>query len=168
MALRAFVLPTPLALGCLLVGYAVGSGIVAIAALVWHQSDSLLLYGLFFCVAFGLILYARSHREAPPAPLAGSHGSARWGDPRDLIRPRGLILGRNGRHLLRCEGEGHVLTVAPTGSGKGVSAVIPNLLAYPGSVVVVDLKGAPTSSSSRAPRARRSSGMRRPPRSSRA
>jgi len=68
MALRAFVLPTPLALGCLLVGYAVGSGILAIAALVWHQSDSLLLYGLIFCVAFGFILYVRSHREAPPGP----------------------------------------------------------------------------------------------------
>jgi type IV secretion system protein VirD4 len=141
MSLRAFILPTPLAIGCLLVGSAAGSGILAIAALVWHQPDSLLLYGLAFCVAFGLIVYARSHREALPAPLAGSHGSARWGDPRDLIGRRGLILGRAGRHLLRYEGEGHVLTVAPTGSGKGVSAVIPNLLAYPGSVVVVDLKG---------------------------
>jgi type IV secretion system protein VirD4 len=141
MSLRAFVLPTPLAIGCLLIGSAAGSGILAIAALVWHQSDSLLLYGLLFCVPLGLILYARSHREAPPVPLAGSHGSARWGDPRGLIGPRGLILGRAGRHFLRYEGEGHVLTVAPTGSGKGVSAVIPNLLGYPGSVVVVDLKG---------------------------
>lgn len=141
MWVRALVLPPPLAVGCLLVGSLLTTGMLAIAALVWHQPDSLLLYGLLFCVAFGLILYARSHHEAPPAPLAGSHGSARWGVPRDLIRPTGLILGRAGRHLLRYEGEGHVLTVAPTGSGKGVSAVIPNLLAYPGSVVVVDLKG---------------------------
>lgn len=36
---------------------------------------------------------------------------------------------------------GHVLTTAPTRSGKGVSAVIPNLLHYSGSVVVNDIKG---------------------------
>src|SRR4029077_20833744 len=70
-----------------------------------------------------------------------SHGTAQWGDPRDLLLPAGLILGRFGRKLLRYDAEGHILTVAPTGSGKGVSAVIPNLLDYPGSVVVVDLKG---------------------------
>jgi type IV secretion system protein VirD4 len=34
-----------------------------------------------------------------------------------------------------------VLTVAPTRSGKGVSCVIPNLLEYPGSVLVTDPKG---------------------------
>ena len=34
-----------------------------------------------------------------------------------------------------------MLTVAPTRSGKGVSAVIPNLLDYPGSVLVTDPKG---------------------------
>lgn len=38
-------------------------------------------------------------------------------------------------------GDGHILTVAPTRSGKGVGLVIPNLLHYPGSVLVVDPKG---------------------------
>lgn len=36
---------------------------------------------------------------------------------------------------------GHLLTVAPTRSGKGVSAAVPNLLFYGGSVVVNDIKG---------------------------
>lgn len=36
---------------------------------------------------------------------------------------------------------GHVLTCAPTGSGKGRGAVIPTLLEYPGSCFVVDIKG---------------------------
>ena len=36
---------------------------------------------------------------------------------------------------------GHVITVAPTRSGKGVGLVIPNLLHYPGSVIVIDPKG---------------------------
>lgn len=33
------------------------------------------------------------------------------------------------------------MTVAPTGSGKGIGAVIPNLLDYPGSALVLDVKG---------------------------
>lgn len=39
------------------------------------------------------------------------------------------------------EGPGHALTVAPTRSGKGTSAVIPNLLNYDGSIVINDIKG---------------------------
>ena len=35
----------------------------------------------------------------------------------------------------------HVLTVAPTGSGKGVGCVIPTLLEYTGNVVCLDIKG---------------------------
>jgi hypothetical protein len=37
--------------------------------------------------------------------------------------------------------DGHMLTCAPTGAGKGIGAVIPNLLDYPGSAFVLDLKG---------------------------
>lgn len=37
--------------------------------------------------------------------------------------------------------KGHLLTVAPSGSGKGAQAVIPNLLSYEGSIVVLDVKG---------------------------
>ncbi|HEV7594111.1 MAG TPA: type IV secretory system conjugative DNA transfer family protein [Gemmatimonadaceae bacterium] len=70
-----------------------------------------------------------------------SHGSAAWGTGDDLAQERGLILGRRPNHLLRFEGEGHVLTVAPTRSGKGVSCVIPNLLDHPGSILVTDPKG---------------------------
>ena len=36
---------------------------------------------------------------------------------------------------------GHFMTFAPTGSGKGVSAVIPTLLHYEGPVIVIDPKG---------------------------
>ena len=35
----------------------------------------------------------------------------------------------------------HILSIAPTRSGKGVSLIIPNLLTYRGSVLVVDPKG---------------------------
>jgi type IV secretion system protein VirD4 len=36
---------------------------------------------------------------------------------------------------------GHIMTFAPTGGGKGIGAVIPALLNYPGPVIVVDPKG---------------------------
>ncbi|MCA2668839.1 MAG: type IV secretory system conjugative DNA transfer family protein, partial [Microcystis sp. M045S2] len=39
------------------------------------------------------------------------------------------------------EGDSHLLSVAPTGAGKGVSVIIPNLLYYGGPVVVFDPKG---------------------------
>jgi len=38
-------------------------------------------------------------------------------------------------------GDGHLMTFAPTGSGKGIGAVIPALLSYPGPVIVIDPKG---------------------------
>jgi type IV secretion system protein VirD4 len=39
------------------------------------------------------------------------------------------------------EGNGHLLTVAPTRAGKGTGQIIPNLLSWIGSVLVIDIKG---------------------------
>ncbi|WP_373991707.1 type IV secretory system conjugative DNA transfer family protein [Duganella sp. BuS-21] len=94
------------------------------------------------------------------------HGSARWANLRD-IRAAGLIPGapswrqlftripsashgvyvgawidRKGRtHYLRHDGPEHVLTYAPTRSGKGVGLVVPTLLSWSRSAVITDLKG---------------------------
>lgn len=38
-------------------------------------------------------------------------------------------------------GEGGLVTIAATGAGKGVSHIIPNVLSYSGSMIVVDIKG---------------------------
>jgi type IV secretion system protein VirD4 len=38
-------------------------------------------------------------------------------------------------------GEGHMITIAPTGAGKGRGALIPNLLTYEGPAIVIDPKG---------------------------
>ncbi|HVT58915.1 MAG TPA: type IV secretory system conjugative DNA transfer family protein [Thermoanaerobaculia bacterium] len=103
-----------------------------------HHLGSLLFVALGLLVA----LYLRRRDQArPPAPLSTAHGSARWGDPRALLQPRGLIVGETPRGLLRFDDDAHLLTIAPTGSGKGVGAVLPNLLDYPGSVLVTDIKG---------------------------
>jgi type IV secretion system protein VirD4 len=95
------------------------------------------------------------------------HGSARWADKKDIqaagLLPRahtalevvmgkeeptatGVYVGgwedKNGNfYYLRHNGPEHVLTYAPTRSGKGVGLVIPTLLSWPASAVITDLKG---------------------------
>jgi type IV secretion system protein VirD4 len=39
------------------------------------------------------------------------------------------------------DGDGHLITFAPTGAGKGVSCIIPALLSWPGPAIVIDPKG---------------------------
>jgi type IV secretion system protein VirD4 len=58
-----------------------------------------------------------------------------------LMNTQGLILGKyRGRYLLH-DKPGHVFLSAPNRSGKGVGIVIPNLLTWQGSTVVLDIKG---------------------------
>lgn len=74
---------------------------------------------------------------------SGSFGTAKWGDGERLARnPDGVELGRRLEDgaVLRYVGDGHLITVVPTGGGKGISAVIPALLHYPGSILVPDVK----------------------------
>lgn len=73
------------------------------------------------------------------------HGAARWASEADLHRgglraTQGVLLGRKNGRLLVSGGEEHVMLYAPTRSGKGVSVVIPNLLNWPDSTVVLDVK----------------------------
>ncbi|MEQ1696157.1 MAG: type IV secretory system conjugative DNA transfer family protein [Hyphomicrobiaceae bacterium] len=74
-------------------------------------------------------------------------GSARFSTIRELRRAGaldgdGLIIGKVGQQYLRFNNpEGSALVFAPSGAGKGVGFVIPNLLSYPGSMVITDPKG---------------------------
>jgi type IV secretion system protein VirD4 len=58
-----------------------------------------------------------------------------------LDKSSGLFLGSLNGQDVYYPGETHLLTIAPPGAGKGTSIVIPNLLTYPGSVIVTDPKG---------------------------
>lgn len=95
------------------------------------------------------------------------HGSARWAEKKDIqaagLLPRrrsvlDLVLGESEQpsdsvyvggwegstgkfYYLRHSGPEHVLTYAPTRSGKGVGLVIPTLLSWSQSAVITDLKG---------------------------
>ena len=73
------------------------------------------------------------------------HGAARWSiageQRRHGLRARtGIVLGQTADGLLIADGADHVMLYAPTRTGKGVGVVIPNLLAWPTSVVVLDIK----------------------------
>lgn len=75
------------------------------------------------------------------------HGDAKWADEGDIKRAKlrakkGLLMGRTGSANYLCADDfQHVLLFAPTGSGKGVGFVIPNLLFWEQSVIVHDIKG---------------------------
>lgn len=100
---------------------------------------------------------------ATPPPL---HGSARWAGLADLGRglrdreafddPRSILLGtvmradgKGAAGFLHWDDDGHLMTLAPTRSGKAITTIIPNLLRYRGSCVVLDPKGELYASTSR-------------------
>ncbi|GHH19848.1 hypothetical protein GCM10008023_27070 [Sphingomonas glacialis] len=73
------------------------------------------------------------------------HGAARFATERELRRhgfraASGIVVGRKRGKFLTFGGSEHVIVEAPTRSGKGVGIVIPNLLTWQGSVVVLDVK----------------------------
>ncbi|MGE0013287.1 MAG: conjugal transfer protein TraG [Azoarcus sp.] len=92
-------------------------------------------------VAIGMSIW-RSRQSR----LVTTYGSARWAEPAEihragLIGDAGVFLGQHDDKYLRHEGPEHVLTFAPTRSGKGVGLVVPTLLSWPASAVIHDIKG---------------------------
>ncbi|MBS0448546.1 MAG: type IV secretory system conjugative DNA transfer family protein [Proteobacteria bacterium] len=74
------------------------------------------------------------------------HGDARFATRREIAKAKllgehGIILGRYGKRYLMLPGQQGAELEAPPRSGKGVGVVIPNLLNWPGSVIVSDVKG---------------------------
>ena len=73
------------------------------------------------------------------------HGDAHWASPKEIkkmgLRSKtGLLLGSYQKKMLIADGYQHILLFAPTGSGKGVGFVVPNLLFWRDSVIVHDIK----------------------------
>lgn len=113
------------------------------------------------------ILLAQQISKNSTTPNKYLHGSARWAARQDIesagllpasqgflsrclgkkqVEPTGVFVGAwkdaKGRtRYLRHNGPEHVLTYAPTRSGKGVGLVVPTLLTWPHSAVITDLKG---------------------------
>jgi type IV secretion system protein VirD4 len=101
-------------------------------------------FGVLIVLPFSLVMAARRQR-----PL---HGDARFANPAEVRRsgllgggpkpsPPSIIVGRYRGRFLALPGQLSVMLSAPTRSGKGVGVVVPNLLHWPDSVVVLDIKG---------------------------
>ena len=134
-----------------------------------EQIQNAVTFG-FTTAGVGLLITSISAVVAGNTAKANNylHGSARWADKKDIeaagLLPRtptilervtgkavatqndGVYVGgwedeKGEFHYLRHSGPEHVLTYAPTRSGKGVGLVIPTLLSWPKSAVVTDLKG---------------------------
>ncbi|MDM0001153.1 type IV secretory system conjugative DNA transfer family protein [Variovorax sp. J22P240] len=91
-------------------------------------------------LAFGVVGFALLPRRRP------LHGEARFATKREIARAgllgeHGIILGRLGNRYLVLPGQQGVELEAPPRSGKGVGLVVPNLLNWPGSAIVSDIKG---------------------------
>ena len=97
----------------------------------------------------GGALYAASRKQKGNATL---HGSAHWATKAEIealsyFSGKGVYVGgwwdkkaRQQRYL-RHNGPEHILCFAPTRSGKGVGLILPTLLSWPGSSIVLDIKG---------------------------
>jgi len=97
----------------------------------------------------GLLVLLPAGLVAASRPRRALHGDARFASPGEVDRAGltggngkpGILIGRHRGKFLSLPGQLSVMLSAPTRSGKGVGVVIPNLLNWPDSVVVLDIKG---------------------------
>ena len=85
-----------------------------------------------------------------PKAFKALHGTARWAkrkdiEEADLLGSGGVYVGGwqedENIHYLQHNGAEHILAFAPTRSGKGVGLVLPTLLSWPESALILDIKG---------------------------
>lgn len=107
---------------------------------------------LFIILVLGLIVAARYKYNIINQQKINKrlHGSARWATYKDiekagLFSSHGVIVGaieyRNKPKYLIHDGAEHILTYAPTRSGKGVGLIVPTLTTWKHSVIATDIKG---------------------------
>lgn len=120
--------------------YALGNG----TALGWSMTAVISL--ILFFMAFG---YWTGRAVQALFETPTTFGSSRWATEADITAANldgdeGIIIGESIKDAVRqvfsYKGDRHLLTVAPTRAWKGVSHIVPNLLRYPGSVLVIDVK----------------------------
>jgi type IV secretion system protein VirD4 len=101
--------------------------------------------------AIGIGVVLPAGLVAAARPRRALHGSARFASAAEIaaagltgtgkVAQPGILIGRHCGKFLSLPGQLSVMLSAPTRSGKGVGVVIPNLLNWPDSVVVLDIKG---------------------------
>jgi type IV secretion system protein VirD4 len=115
---------------------------------VWFWPGLGAAFGLycFFWRGLGAIVSAWSGLSTD------THGKARWA-PLRMLQRAGLVPRKGGIYLGRFLDDGvpgdrvsypgpvHLLTIGPTGSGKGTGLIIPNLSELRRSIIIIDPKG---------------------------
>jgi len=103
----------------------------------------------------GMLVVLPGALFAASRPRRSLHGDARFANAAEVTRAGllsgatasasapspSILIGRYRGRFLALPGQLSVMLSAPTRSGKGVGVVIPNLLNWPDSVVVLDIKG---------------------------
>ena len=108
--------------------------------------------GGFIAMAVATFMFNRPRSKTlhGGADARNTHGSAHWASRRDLrisglTGSKGVVVGGFKGTLrtrtLSHNGPEHILCFAPTRSGKGVSLVVPTLLSWTESMLVLDIKG---------------------------
>jgi len=119
------------------IGYGVGS----VPVMAWWLVTLLIVLAVaFVLLSAPMILHFGDEAGA-------THGSARFATNKEMAplarAESGLLIGRDAKSkkLMRYDGPAHLLTMAPTRTGKGVGTIIPNLLTADRSVICIDPKG---------------------------
>ncbi|WP_031480048.1 type IV secretory system conjugative DNA transfer family protein [Maridesulfovibrio frigidus] len=85
-----------------------------------------------------------------PEGISDIHGTAHWATKKEitkagLLQNTGVYVGgwqnKEVLHYLRHDGPEHIMAFAPTRSGKGVGLVLPTLLSWDESSIILDIKG---------------------------
>lgn len=130
--------------------FAIITGVIAAVHISTTFSISIWIFSAAALSTFGLLLLLIYPWLPKPVEKRGAYGSAHWASSKEikaagLASDHGIVVGaikhRKKVRLLRYSGEGHIIVVSPTRSGKGVSIVVPTILTWPHSILVNDIKG---------------------------
>ena len=99
-------------------------------------------FGSTLLIWLGLLIVAfkRQQKSAHGEARFASRGEVAGHGLLDAKPGTGIVVGRLGGKLVTLPGQQFAILAAPTRSGKGVGVVIPNLLEYRESIVVLDIK----------------------------
>lgn len=110
----------------------------------------LIIFGLGMIACLMVFIFVRLFFIRKSKAIEDLHGSSRWANVADinemgiLNNNEGVYIGgfedKKNLYYLRHNGAEHIIAFAPTRSGKGVGLVIPTLLSWAHSALIIDIK----------------------------